>query len=333
MISIIVSIYNGEVFLKRCLDSLLQQPHNLCEIILVDDGSTDQSSAICDEYDKLYQHVRVIHKTNGGLTSARLAGLQMASGEYVIFIDCDDTVEIQWIDKVHQVIREKAPDLIVYDYSVVLPSGKIEHRKINIPAGIVPNNNPSVFAVASIDKGWGKGELYFAGFMWTRCIKKKLLQTHMFISERLCYTEDILFNLALSRSVKTIEYIPEALYNYYVTQGSLTNKYRKNMWEMLIYRQEWISNYCKENQLEDVAAERLLKSRWSAIQTACNNACKNENHGDREIQDICKAARESGTLKKIGKYFGYMSINEKVRYALLKLKAYKLYYRLFAGNH
>ena len=167
--------------------------------------------------------------------------------------------------------------------------------------------------------------------MWTRCVKRELLKAFMFVSERLCYTEDVLFNIALSKYIKTIEYIPEPLYNYYVTKGSLTNTYRKNMWDMLMYRQNWIRDYSEKNRLGNKAAERFLKSNWSAIQMACNNACKNQFDGDKEIRDIYEFANATGMFKNIGLYFKYMSVTEKIRFILLKIKAFKLYYKLF--NH
>ena len=93
-ISVIVPVYNVEKYLEKCIDSILSQTFKNFEIILVDDGSTDSCGIICDEYERLDNRVKVIHKINGGLSSARNSGLEIASGEYVAFVDSDD-----WIDK------------------------------------------------------------------------------------------------------------------------------------------------------------------------------------------------------------------------------------------
>jgi len=93
-ISVIVPVYNVEKYLEKCIDSILSQTFKNFEVILVDDGSMDRCGIICDNYEKLDNRVKVIHKTNGGLSSARNSGLEIASGEYVVFIDSDD-----WIDK------------------------------------------------------------------------------------------------------------------------------------------------------------------------------------------------------------------------------------------
>lgn len=92
LISVIVPIYNVEVYLPQCIDSLLSQTHPNLEIILVDDGSPDKSGAICDSYAARWNHIRVIHKKNGGLSSARNAGIAAAQGEYIGFVDSDDFV-------------------------------------------------------------------------------------------------------------------------------------------------------------------------------------------------------------------------------------------------
>ena len=92
-ISIIVPVYNVENYIHRCLDSLMDQTYKNLEIILVDDGSTDSSGIICDEYSKKDRRIQVIHKKNGGLVSARKAGILLATGEYSTYVDSDDWIE------------------------------------------------------------------------------------------------------------------------------------------------------------------------------------------------------------------------------------------------
>ena len=89
-VSVIVPVYNAEKYLKRCMDSLLAQTHKNIEILLVDDGSKDSSGKMCDEYDRNYLSVKTFHKENGGSSSARNAGIRMATGDYVAFCDSDD---------------------------------------------------------------------------------------------------------------------------------------------------------------------------------------------------------------------------------------------------
>lgn len=105
MVSVIIPIYNVQDYLARCIDSVLAQTYKDLEIILVDDGSHDTSGDICDEYDLKYRFIRVIHKTNGGLSDARNAGLEVAHGEYVTFIDGDDYVHPNFVETLLQTIE------------------------------------------------------------------------------------------------------------------------------------------------------------------------------------------------------------------------------------
>lgn len=108
LISVIVPIYNVENYLPRCVDSIINQSYKNLEIILVDDGSPDNCPKICDEYTKRDNRIRVVHKENGGLSDARNAGMQVATGEYVSFIDSDDWVDVDFITALYNGIKSGA---------------------------------------------------------------------------------------------------------------------------------------------------------------------------------------------------------------------------------
>lgn len=111
LISIIVPVYNVETYLRRCVDSLLCQTYSNIEIILVDDGSTDKSGSICDEYLYVDKRIRVIHKKNGGLSSARNAGLEIADGEYIGFLDSDDWARPEMLEFLLSIITEEDSEI------------------------------------------------------------------------------------------------------------------------------------------------------------------------------------------------------------------------------
>lgn len=113
-ISVIVPVYNVEKYIKRAIDSLVTQTYKNLEIILVDDGSTDDSGLICDKYAAIDNRIRVIHKKNGGLVSARKAGISIASGEYTVNLDSDDWIELDAYEHIVQIIKEKKPDVIAF---------------------------------------------------------------------------------------------------------------------------------------------------------------------------------------------------------------------------
>lgn len=106
LVSVIIPVYNVEQYLRRCIDSVLAQEYDNIEIILVDDGSTDNSPLICDEYNKNYANVKAFHKENGGLSSARNYGIENAKGEYITFLDSDDYIHPSFVDRLVQLLQE-----------------------------------------------------------------------------------------------------------------------------------------------------------------------------------------------------------------------------------
>lgn len=138
LISVVVPIYNVEKFLRKCVESIIKQSYRNIEIILVDDGSTDECPAICDEYKKVDQRVRVIHKKNGGLSDARNIGIDVAKGEYLVLIDSDDYIHKDMIKKLYETIIKDGSDLAICNYKVVdedesiLETSKRERRNESV---------------------------------------------------------------------------------------------------------------------------------------------------------------------------------------------------------
>lgn len=116
LISIVIPVYNVEPYLRQCLDSVTGQSYDNIEIILVDDGSTDKSGLICEEYASYDRRIRVVHKENGGLSDARNLGLELCSGKYVTFIDSDDFVARNYVEELYRILTESGAEISVCDY-------------------------------------------------------------------------------------------------------------------------------------------------------------------------------------------------------------------------
>ena len=119
LVSIVVPVYNVAKYLKRCVDSLIKQTYDNIEIILVDDGSTDGSSSICDDYAKTNSMIKVIHKVNGGLSSARNCGLDNSSGTYIIFVDSDDWIHLDTISHCVFLMKKNNADVVQFNMKYV----------------------------------------------------------------------------------------------------------------------------------------------------------------------------------------------------------------------
>jgi len=133
LISVIVPVYNAEHFLKRCVDSIRSQTYKNFEIILIDDGSTDSSGMLCDNYQALDSRIRVIHKPNGGLSSARNAGLDICSGEYIAFVDSDDYIDSKMYESMLSCLEEENVDICVCQWQYELSDGQqvVDISKVN----------------------------------------------------------------------------------------------------------------------------------------------------------------------------------------------------------
>ena len=129
LISIIVPIYNVEQYLKKCLDSVINQTYHNIEIILIDDGSTDNCGSICDEYANRDKRIKVIHKTNGGLSDARNVGIDITKGKYITFIDSDDYVEKDYVYYLYNVMKECNTDIAFCGYKVCYEKKKNNGKK------------------------------------------------------------------------------------------------------------------------------------------------------------------------------------------------------------
>lgn len=123
-ISVILPVYNVENYLKKCIDSVCGQTYKNLEIILVDDGATDSCPQLCDEFAKKDERIRVLHKENGGLSDARNAGAKIATGEYITFVDSDDTIESTYIEYLYSLIEKYQTPMSLCTHSVVFESGK-----------------------------------------------------------------------------------------------------------------------------------------------------------------------------------------------------------------
>ena len=115
-VSIIIPVYNVEQYLERCLETVVNQSYKGLEIILVDDGSTDGSGKICDKYKELDERIVCIHKENGGLSSARNAGVNIATGEYFVFVDSDDWVSIRMVETLTKALQKNNSDIVCCEF-------------------------------------------------------------------------------------------------------------------------------------------------------------------------------------------------------------------------
>jgi glycosyltransferase involved in cell wall biosynthesis len=215
--SIIVPVYNDENNLKHCLDSIVSQAFTHFECLLIDDGSTDNSSAICDEYAQKDSRIRVFHKNNEGISKTRQFGINNSTGRFTVFVDSDDWIEPELLQTAFQVIDTADPDIIFMDFFDENSSGK-EHY--------VPQNI-SVLDVDTVIRQVFEQNLYSC--LWNVIIRRDLyLLNNINFIEGINYGEDSLFVIELLLNYPKIEYLNGAYYHHTFNHNSFTRKNKKN---------------------------------------------------------------------------------------------------------
>ena len=227
-VSVIVPCYNVEAFLRRCMDSLLNQTMREIEVILVDDESPDNVPRMCDEYSKIDKRVRVIHKLNGGLGYARNTGLDVAIGEYVAFVDSDDYLERNALEKMYSTAKNFNADAVFSGFYTQNIDGTW-NRHIEFPCReVLQDKALDNFKLGMIaTPPYEKKERYYWVSVWHAIYSRLMLQDNNihFVSERDYAAEDIPFQVQFLNLANRVVCLPDCFYRYCHNKKSLTNSY------------------------------------------------------------------------------------------------------------
>ncbi len=261
MISVIVPIYKVEKYLSRCVDSILAQTYTDLEIILVDDGSPDGCGAICDAYAEKDSRIKVVHKINGGLSDARNAGLDVATGEYVGFIDSDDYIHPQMYEKLLDALRSTGSQISLCGYVYV-------DEETGAVLEDLSKYNPITTEVLSRKEALEKICAYRSGYSyyvtaWNKLYERKLFDTIRFPKGKL--HEDELTVHYLFNAVEQVATVSDLLYYYVQRAGSIMNTKATvkslDIIEAMLNRYQFYLDIGRK----DLATQQLRSAMWSAV--------------------------------------------------------------------
>ncbi len=323
-VSVIIPVYNVSGYLARCIESVLTQDFDNYEVILVDDGSTDESGKICDDYAQKHDFIRVVHKENGGLSSARLSGFKVAFGKYLCFIDSDDYLKDSYLKDLYNSIVDNNAEMCICAYYYEKEGNLRPHSLPNDRFCITDIKEEFVLPIVSESNNYSKRML--PNFMWLRMIKRDIISEDLFVSEREVYQEDLVFNLLVSNKLNRISLINKPNYIYCHNGASLTEKYRNNAWQMQINLYNTICRFCHDNgySVEDSLAKRLI----NAVVFTVRNAVKIDYQ--RFLQDI-KLMKKDRMYAVASKHFCLRESTKSHRiiFLCLRLHLYFLLYKLY----
>ena len=288
-ISIIIPTYNNSKYLKRCVDSVLNQSYNNIEIIVIDDGSTDDTNSVMSEY-KNTKKVKYVKQSNGGVSSARNNGLKMAHGDYIMFLDSDDYF--------CQNYCEKMLSNIVKNNSDICLSG-INYIKNDKSERIDFYNTNKLFNTSEIKNLISDNIYNYLLYpVWNKIYNKKILESINFDTS-LIMGEDFIFNLQCLCNCKKVSYITENYYNYVINNNSTTSKMRKYNTIISIENEinysKKVDSYLNKIGLEKKIIEKRKKWNYSlSYNKICNNIfAKNNPYKSKERKKIINEIKKS----------------------------------------
>lgn len=302
LITVVVPIYNVEKYLERCINSIMNQTYKNIEILLVNDGSPDNSKEIMEKYKGNDKRIKCFYKKNGGLSDTRNYAINIASGKYICFIDGDDYIENTFVEKLYNKIKDDKSDLAWCNFNLVNDDGKYDEIIIN-DKNIYDFEMPSACnKLYNIDI-FKKNNIYFPVGIWY---------------EDLATTPRILF------STNKISWVNEGLYNYYFNDSSITNTYSLKVLDSL-KALKIVDDFVVENGIKNVDDKLKYLYLYNGIlnTTFRLSMCKEANVCDiKNLVNVC--LNRYPDLLKDKKYVSKLDFSRKVLRVLLKYKFYRV---------
>ena len=301
LITIIIPVYGVEKYLHRCVDSVLAQTYQNLEIILIDDGSPDNSGKICDEYKEKDSRVRVIHKENGGVSSARNAGLRAAKGEWIVFVDSDDFVDENYVKYLYDNIED--------DVDIVISGLRFLTPELTLLKNLVPGNSK----ISVTDKAFDYCEKDLINFgPYCKLIKKSLTE-NVFFREDLYLGEDNVFVATVMVKSRKVKYIGECTYNYIVYTNSLAHGTINKKKATDIISQKEVAKLMKANETSYVSIRNRLtficfaSYARSVLETGRNSELTKYVYSLIRDDEIKNMINEPGVDKKTKFKYGFLT--------------------------
>ena len=313
LISVIVPIYNVEKYINQCIDSIINQTYKNLEIILVDDGSPDNCGRICDEYAKKDSRIKVVHKENGGVCSARNIGMEKSTGKWIAFIDSDDWIENKYFEIILNEAKKEDVDIVICGYNKIWKN-KVE--KINA-SGENINYNSREYLIKSLNP-----QTCF-GFCPMRLIKKESIGDIRF-NQNIVVGEDALFNIQISKNINKAVLLKQALYNYRNNSNSVVKRYDTNYADKYLDSMKLNRAYIFENYIEKDVIQNYYNFVAFHVMLIAVNYCYHPDNKEKNkrklLKEICNISELKEGIEKSN--YDNISLTRKITLFTLKHKIY-----------
>ncbi len=323
LVSVIVPVYNAAGFLRRCVDSALNQTHRKTEVVLVDDGSTDGSGMICDEYAGKDPRVRAIHKKNGGPSEARNLGIDAASGGYILFLDADDYLQENAIKSLVGCCERNGAEIAIGDFRMV--KNGIEQRRGDISfTESVEFNEADLLEYARKYLKKPNKHLLFA-YSWGRLFKSALIKGRVRYNTSLHTFEDVAFNFQCLKDVKKAYFLKEIVYNHttYDNFSSATMSMGDNPNKLLGYGTaldeigKFLEGKVDNNDIEREVGHAYVTLTIIQLVRICGQI--NNNNGG-EITALARGIISETRLRKSLRHYAPEGTDSKILPLLMRMR-------------
>lgn len=327
-ISIIVPVYNVEEYLERCLNSLVNQTYSDVEIIVVDDGSTDKSDSICSNYARADLRIKHLSKKNGGVSSARNLGLEEATGDYVMFVDSDDWIELDTCETIAGKVHDYKYDVLMFSYFKNYENAQIEKPIIQTSREVVSFDSTQVReSVFRRSVGLYREELRHPEHMdsiipaWMKAYRADIIKGHQFIDTSIVGSEDTLWSVEVFVKCEMILYINRCLYHYWKENpGSITTNINSGIKDKYFELHKRIRKVLRKNDLDHGVYIEAFYNRvsLSIIGIGIGIARSNMPYLEK-LKFLDKVLKENNIQKALSKLsYRYLSLPWKMFFMLAK---------------
>lgn len=294
-VSVIIPVYGVEKYIKRCLESVINQTLKNIEIIIVNDDTKDNSMEICYEYAKIDSRIKVYNKENEGLGLTRNYGIERASGEYIAFIDSDDYVSLNMCEVLYDCAKKKNADVVYGGIYTDNNSGKIVAKPcVNIETIWKDNEIKDLLLDFIATEPNAKKDTIMEVSVWKALFRKSIFEENniKFVSERQFISEDIIFDIDFFLNSKCIVAIPNCIYYYCLNDNSLTKVFRTDRFQKVkvLYKEiiRKLKGYYKDEEIY-LRTDRFLiaRARTNARQIIKNRNSIGKSSTNKALLEIC----------------------------------------------
>lgn len=330
-VSVVVPVYNVELYLNRTMESLLKQTLKEIEIIMVDDESPDNCPAICDQYAKQYPNIKVIHKKNAGLGMACNSGIEVATGEYIAFCDSDDYVDSNMYETMYNTAVQYNADAVFSGIKTVNQNGTVSPMNSYPYLQIIKGRNDiSNFAMDMIaSKPSDHTERHIAMSAKIVLYRKEIIDKNnlRFVSERELISEDLIWNLDILCHSSSIVTLPQSYYYYYKNTNSLSKRIRIDRFKFFKSIREYLHKQTTYYYLPQEAKQRIDRMFIGYCRFYIGNIT-NSTLPDKEKKQIVSKICTDKIWKEIWKTYPIFKM-PKIHLLMLLLIKYNCYYIIY----